>query len=122
MSSSPNDAAMHEWRSAVLDGVTEDIKCDIAIIGSGMGGATLAYELRGTGAKVVVIEQGDFLPREKANWDMRQVHLEGIYKNSAPWRDKRGTAFVPANYHYVGGNTKVFGATALRMRESDFGV
>ena len=105
----------------ILDGVTEDLRCDIAIIGSGMGGATLAYSLRGTGANVLVLEQGDFLPREKANWDPRKVHLEGIYRNSAPWSDKNGEPFIPANYHYVGGNTKFFGATALRLRESDFG-
>ncbi len=110
-----------ELRTSVLDGVTEDLSCDVAIVGSGMGGATLAYAIRETGARVLVLEQGDFLPREKANWDMRQVHMEGIYKNSAPWRDRNGEQFIPSNYHYVGGNSKVFGATALRLRESDFG-
>ncbi len=40
------------------------VTADIAIIGAGMGGATLAHGLRGSGADVLVIDRGDFLPRE----------------------------------------------------------
>ena len=99
-----------------------DLDCDVAIIGSGMGGATAAYALRDSGAKVVVIEQGDFLPRERENWMPRSVHVESRYKNSDPWIDgSTGTPFVPGNYHYVGGSTKFYGATLPRFRQADFG-
>ena len=99
-----------------------DLDCDVAIIGSGMGGATTAYALRDSGARVVVIEQGDFLPRERENWMPRAVHVESRYKNSDAWIDgATGESFVPGNYHYVGGSTKFYGATLPRLREADFG-
>ena len=41
---------------------------DIIIIGTGMGGGTLAYALRNCGARILLIERGDFLPREPENW------------------------------------------------------
>jgi choline dehydrogenase-like flavoprotein len=95
---------------------------DIAIIGSGMGGGSLAYALRDSGAQVLIIEQGDFLPIERENWSFDAVHTQGRYKNSAPWRDAvSGNEFVPGNYHYVGGSTKLYGATLPRFRECDFG-
>jgi choline dehydrogenase-like flavoprotein len=99
----------------------DELECDVAIVGAGVGGATLAWALRNAGARVLVIEQGDFLPRERENWSPRAVHIEGRYKNSAEWLDGEGNAFVPGNYHYVGGSSKFYGATMFRFRESDFG-
>ncbi|MHA4854596.1 GMC oxidoreductase [Rhodococcus sp. MSC1_016] len=108
--------------SPVVTTAPDTIDCDIAIIGSGMGGGTLAYALRDSGARVLIIEQGDFLPMERENWSPRAVHMEGRYKNSATWHDKQtGKDFVPGNYHYVGGSTKLYGATLPRFRECDFG-
>ncbi len=104
---------------AVLD-PGGDVECDIAIIGSGMGGSTLAYGLRESGARVVVVERGDFLPREWENWSPEDVHLRGRYKNAESWYDPGGTAFSPGVYYYVGGNTKVYGASLPRFREVDF--
>jgi choline dehydrogenase-like flavoprotein len=97
------------------------IDCDIAIVGAGIGGATLAWALRDSGARVLVVEQGDFLPRERENWSARAVHRFGRYKNSAAWVDgETGREFVPGNYHYVGGSSKFYGATMPRLRETDF--
>lgn len=99
-----------------------DIDCDVAIVGAGIGGATLAWALREAGAKVLVLEQGDFLPRERENWSPRAVHVEGRYKNSEPWVEgDDGKRFIPGNYHYVGGSSKFYGATMPRLREADFG-
>ena len=53
------------------------IDCDIAIVGSGFGGATLAWALRDSGARILVIERGDFLPREWQNWSAREIHQLG---------------------------------------------
>jgi choline dehydrogenase-like flavoprotein len=97
------------------------IDCDIAIVGSGVGGATLAWALRDSGARILVIESGDFLPREWQNWSAREVHQMGRYLNSDPWIGPDGKPFVPGNYHYVGGSSKLYGATMPRLRESDFG-
>jgi choline dehydrogenase-like flavoprotein len=106
---------------SVLADIPDVVDCDFCIIGSGMGGATLALALRDSGAKVLVLEQGDFLPIELQNWDVKAIHLEGRYKNSEPWVNAMGHEYVPATYHYVGGATKFYGATLPRFREFDFG-
>ncbi len=118
-----SDAVFEPGAPAVVPAEhTGDIACDVAIVGAGIGGATLAWALRDSGAKVIVIEQGDFLPRERENWSPRAVHVEGRYKNSAPWVEgDDGKDFVPGNYHYVGGSSKFYGATMPRLREADFG-
>src|SRR6185312_4685400 len=108
-------------RSQVVVDPPDDLDTDIAIIGSGMGGGTLSYALRDTGVRVLLIEQGDFLPVERENWSFEAVHLHKRYKNSATWHDRAtGKDFLPGNYHYVGGNTKLYGATLPRFREYDF--
>ncbi len=112
-----------DLRPQVISRSADRIDCDIAIIGSGMGGGSLAYALRDSGADVVIIEQGDFLPAERENWSVQAVHTDGRYKNSAAWHDEvAGRDFVPGNYHYVGGSTKLYGATLPRFREWDFGA
>jgi choline dehydrogenase-like flavoprotein len=101
------------------DGV---VTADIAIIGAGMGGATLAYGLRGSGADVLVIDRGDFLPREWENWSPEAVFEQGRYKNAEAWHAADGSPFSPGNYYYIGGNTKLYGAMLPRFREQDFGA
>lgn len=109
-------------QSHVITDPPDIVDTDVAIIGSGMGGGTLAYSLRQSGARVLIIEQGDFLPGERENWSFDAVHTQGRYKNSAAWRDANtGNDFIPGNYHYVGGSTKLYGATLPRFRECDFG-
>lgn len=100
---------------------SDHIDCDIAIIGSGMGGATSAFALRDTGRRVLVIERGDFLPREEQNWSATAVFAEKRYKNAEPWYDGRtGKPFLPGVHYWVGGNTKVYGACLPRFRVEDF--
>jgi choline dehydrogenase-like flavoprotein len=93
---------------------------DLIIIGSGAGGGTLAYALREIGKKVLIIERGDYLPREKENWDPRAVFINGRYNPGEKWLDHKGKEFEPGTHYYVGGNTKFFGAALLRLREQDF--
>jgi choline dehydrogenase-like flavoprotein len=106
--------------SVVPAGIADSVECDIAIIGAGVGGATLAWALRESGARILVVEQGDFLPRERENWSPTAIHRQGRYKNSAYWIDAEGKEFQPGNYHYVGGSSKLYGATMPRFREDDF--
>jgi choline dehydrogenase-like flavoprotein len=93
---------------------------DIIIIGTGAGGGTLAYRLAATGKKVLVLERGDFLPREKANWDALEVYQKERYHADESWFDKDGQVFRPQTGYWVGGNTKLYGAALLRLRERDF--
>jgi choline dehydrogenase-like flavoprotein len=100
---------------------SDDVTCDIAVIGSGMGGGTMAWALRDLGADVVLVERGERLPREPQNWSARAVFVEGRYKNAEKWVDERtGELFQPGVHYYVGGNTKVYGACLPRFRAEDF--
>ncbi|MFV0426623.1 MAG: FAD-dependent oxidoreductase [Beutenbergiaceae bacterium] len=96
-------------------------QADVVIIGSGMGGSTMAWALRAAGMDVLVLERGQRLPREPENSDPEQMHVKKRYRTAEPWLDARsGTMFDPGNYYWVGGNTKVYGASLPRFRESDF--
>ncbi len=41
---------------------------DVIIIGSGAGGGTLFHALAPTGKRILLLERGGYVPREKANW------------------------------------------------------
>jgi choline dehydrogenase-like flavoprotein len=101
--------------------MSADRQYDIAIIGTGAGGGTLAARLAPSGLKILLFERGDFVPREKENWDARAVFIENRYHTPDAWLDKDGHEFHPGTNYYVGGNTKFYGAALLRMREPDFG-
>jgi choline dehydrogenase-like flavoprotein len=94
---------------------------DVIIIGSGAGGGTLAYALATTGKRILVLERGDYVPREKANWDSRSVNVEGRYQTKEEWHDRDGKPLHPHTNYYVGGNTKFYGAALFRLRREDFG-
>ncbi|MCO6060456.1 GMC family oxidoreductase [Pseudomonas sp. MOB-449] len=97
------------------------VTCDVLVIGSGMGGSTFAHALRNQGLSVVVVERGDFLPREIQNWSADAVFGEGRYRNAEQWLDAQNQPFSPGVFYYVGGNTKFYGAMLPRFREEDFG-
>jgi len=94
---------------------------DVAIIGTGAGGGTLAWALAGTGKRILLIERGEYVPREKDNWSTRAVNLEGKYNTNEVWRDQDGKELHPHTNYYVGGNTKFYGAALFRLRREDFG-
>jgi choline dehydrogenase-like flavoprotein len=95
---------------------------DLIVIGSGAGGGTLTHALAPTGKRILLLERGDFLPREPENWDSQSVWVDLRYRNPGTWTDA-GTAkeFTPKQHYYVGGNTKFYGAILFRFRERDFG-
>lgn len=93
---------------------------DVLIIGTGAGGGTLAHRLASTGKRVLLLERGDFLPRERENWSPRHVVSEGRYDCPETWTDGAGNAFRPGTHYFVGGNTKFYGAALFRLRERDF--
>ena len=94
---------------------------DFIIIGSGAGGGTLAYRLAPSGKKILLIERGPFVRREKENWNSLEVNARGRYNTKELWRDVNGKELHPHTNYYVGGNTKFYGAALFRLREEDFG-
>ena len=97
-----------------------NIKYDIIIIGSGAGGGTLAYKLATSGKRILILERGDYIPKEKENWDPKEVFTNGRYRTTEKWIDKDDQPFSPYAHYAVGGNTKMYGAALFRLRESDF--
>jgi choline dehydrogenase-like flavoprotein len=96
---------------------------DIVIIGSGMGGSTLAAGLKGSGAKVLILEKGEQLADTPETRDPRAIFQRGFFRPKEVWYDAAdGSAFNPGNYYYVGGNSKFYGAVLIRYRAEDFGV
>jgi choline dehydrogenase-like flavoprotein len=94
---------------------------DVIIIGTGAGGGTLAHALAGTGKKILLLERGDFLPRETGNWDPKTVFVDGKYISKDTWYDGDGKPFQPQVHYVVGGATKLYGAALYRLRPGDFG-
>jgi choline dehydrogenase-like flavoprotein len=94
---------------------------DVIIIGSGAGGGTLAYQLAPSGKRILLLERGDYVRREKDNWSSRAVNVEAKYHTKEVWQDKDGRPLHPHTHYYVGGNTKFYGAALFRLRKEDFG-
>jgi choline dehydrogenase-like flavoprotein len=103
----------------IIGRVTEHY--DVVIVGTGAGGGTLANVLAPSGKRILLLERGDFLPRELANWDPEQVFVDGRYISQDTWYDADGAPFQPQVHYYVGGATKMYGAALYRLRPADFG-
>ena len=87
---------------------------DVIIIGTGAGGGTLAHTLAGSGRSILLLERGDFLPREMDNWDPRPVFVDGKYISKDTWFGGDGQPFQPQVHYFVGGATKMYGAALYR--------
>ena len=94
---------------------------DVIIIGTGAGGGTLAHRLAPSGKRILLLERGDYVPREQDNWSTRAVNVDGKYQTKEHWRDKDGKELHPHTNYCVGGNTKFYGAALFRLRREDFG-
>lgn len=95
---------------------------DVIIVGSGAGGGTIAYQLAPSGLRILLLERGDFVPRELDNWSSKAAVLDEKYHAPEKWLDSDGKPFQPGTHYNVGGNTKFYGAALFRMREEDFGA
>ena len=93
---------------------------DVIVVGSGAGGASTAYRLVNAGKRVLLIEKGPFLPRNASTLDVKQVFVDGVFKNHVVWLDSKGQDFVPGEFYNVGGKTKWYGAALFRFRPVEF--
>jgi choline dehydrogenase-like flavoprotein len=86
---------------------------DVIIIGTGAGGGTLARHLAPSGKRILLLERGDWLPREPENWQSHDVFVDNRYVSD--------DTFQPQVHYFVGGATKLYGAALYRLRREDFG-
>ncbi|MCY6382290.1 GMC oxidoreductase [Hoeflea prorocentri] len=93
---------------------------DIVIIGSGMGGASLAAGLAPSGAKITILERGYQIPDDAPARDPWRIYTNSAFRSRETWLDEHGTPFEPGNYYNVGGNSKLYGAVLIRYRQEDF--
>ncbi|MET8679802.1 GMC family oxidoreductase [Streptomyces sp. NPDC004647] len=101
--------------------MAEDRHYDVVIIGTGAGGGTLAHRLAASGKRILLLERGGYLPRERDNWESTAVFVNAKYRAPELWYDRHGRTFPPETNYYVGGNTKFYGAALFRLRPEDFG-
>ena len=94
---------------------------DVIIIGTGAGGGTLARHLAPSGKRILLLERGDWLPREPQNWLAQDVFVDNRYVSADTWYDAKGKPFQPQIHYFVGGATKLYGAALYRLRQEDFG-
>jgi len=94
---------------------------DVIVIGSGAGGGTLVHHLAASGLRILLLERGDWLPREPQNWQSRAVFVHNRYVSPDTWFDGSGKPFQPQVHYCVGGSTKLYGAALYRLRAEDFG-
>ncbi|WP_299655502.1 GMC oxidoreductase [uncultured Tateyamaria sp.] len=93
---------------------------DVVIIGSGMGGATLAAALAPTGRRILILERGEHLCPSAWDRDATAIFGKGVFRSDEDWLDGADTPFNPGNYYNVGGNSKFYGAALIRYRATDF--
>ncbi|MDM9623097.1 GMC family oxidoreductase [Rhizobium sp. S96] len=95
---------------------------DIVIIGSGIGGSSVAAGLASTDARILILEAGDHIADLPVNRDQRAIFQRGHFRPKETWYDASGNGFNPGNYYNVGGNSKFYGAVLSRYRKEDFDV
>ena len=120
----PGGRGDHPGRPARHDGSLGQMSHagpDVLVIGSGIGGATLARRLTERGFRVLMLERGPYLPREPDNWSLDAVFRRKKYTARETWLGRDGRPFRPAIYYCVGGSSKFYGCNLLRFRERDFG-
>src|SRR3954471_12744901 len=98
---------------------------DVIVVGSGFGGATMAYALSRAGLKVLLVERGGWAHRDQTDWDGRSILLDGRYRSESPVRVRQRDGDPQAEQEtfpnqIVGGNSIFFGGAALRLRATDF--
>ncbi|MCY4178684.1 MAG: GMC family oxidoreductase, partial [Litoreibacter sp.] len=93
---------------------------DVIIIGSGMGGATLAAALAPSGRRIMILERGEHLRASPKDRDAEAIFGDGAFRPDETWLDGQDRPFNPGNYYNVGGNSKFYGAALIRYRASDF--
>lgn len=97
-------------------------RTDIVIVGSGIGGSTVAAALAPSGRRIVILERGERLADCPEARDLEAIFARHHFRPDETWFTPAGRGFNPGNYYCVGGNSKLYGAVLVRYRAEDFGA
>ena len=93
---------------------------DFIIVGSGMGGASVAHGLVNHGYRVLMVERGSPITESSACHSARDIFINRKFMPEETWLDNTGKEFQPGTYYNLGGNTKFYGAALFRFRPEEF--
>ena len=68
---------------------------------------------RALGQEILLLERGDWLPREPQNWLSQDVFVDNRYISPDTWVDGEGKAFQPQVHYFVGGRDEALRRGAL---------
>lgn len=100
--------------------IFDDQHYDVIIVGTGAGGGTLAQKLAPTGKRILILERGSQMALGEQNRADVDVFKKERYHAPDQWYDETGEPFSPQTNYAIGGNTKVYNASLMRMRDRDF--
>ena len=95
------------------------VKADVCVIGSGAGGAVLAWEMVARGHKVVLLEKGGYHTREE--FDQREEEMIPMLYKNAGLQFTVPSGIAVAQGSCVGGSTVVNDAVCFRTPDSVLG-
>lgn len=117
----PDSLENQRWRSQVSRAEdfsgAQEIECDVAVIGTGAGGAAAACELASRGLAVVLIEEGQYHDRRDFNGKLTAV-IPKLYRALGA-TSAIGNNIIPIPIgRGVGGTTTINSGTCLRTPDS----
>ncbi len=95
------------------EGPSLSLTADVVVVGSGAGGAVMAYELQKLGHQVVVVEAGSYVPSSEFTEKMAEMFGK-LFQDKAAQTNVEGD-FLVLQGRCVGGSTVVNGAVCFRI-------
>ncbi len=92
------------------------VACDVVVVGSGAGGATMAAKLAGAGVDVVMVEEGGYHPTESFQSSMGHA-LRTLYRDGGAATTIGSPPILFSEGRCVGGSTVVNGGMSFRTPE-----
>lgn len=89
-------------------------RCDVAVVGSGAGGATVARELAAAGLDVVIVEEGPYRSARNYGDATPLESVQHLYRNNGMTFTIGNQSILLPQGKCVGGSTVINSGTALR--------
>ncbi len=107
---------LHTWESLQLAKKSKkmELEADVVVVGSGAGGAPIAYELAGEGHAVILLEEGGYYPTECFRFDCKEA-VSKLYRNSGLTFSLGMPIIICPVGRSIGGTTTINQGTSLRV-------